>query len=240
LKYLREKLHFGSELTSRPSRDVYKSQGFKSRADFVEYLLWLINDDKVETTQNANKEYKAKQDATKALAKAKREATRKKKLAITMDAFNTIVNDTDGPGTGKTRQAFHLQCKSAVNSEIIVVDQLFKNIYHYQGWYNNFKAGEHDYISYGANVLDKPMNISELVTYELGPVQGGANESHNLKEFRVIDGFHCTFQTKQIRVRDKNCGVECVKDILNLNVSCAEMRKSINSEAKSLISIEDV
>jgi hypothetical protein len=58
LNYLRENLHFGSELTSRPSRDVYKGQGFKSRADFVEYLLWLVNDDKVETTKMQTKNIK--------------------------------------------------------------------------------------------------------------------------------------------------------------------------------------
>jgi hypothetical protein len=81
-----------------------------------------------------------------------------------------------------------------VNIEIIVVDQLFKNIYHYQGWYNKFKAGTHDYISYGATVLDKPMMISELVIYELGPIQGGANESNIRKQSRIIDGFQYTFQ----------------------------------------------
>lgn len=165
----------------------------------------------------------------------KREQKRKEKETSTLEQLDEVVNNmfSEEPKT-----SFTITLKSYKNpaSELVLK---FKNIYHWNTWYNRHYDMSHSGKDSQGNDYDEVDDFFARFTYVIEKNEGGS-DSNVRKEKRTLVGKHYDITIRQLRVQHNNCGIECVKHLLNLDESCLQLRKAINSKSGSKLSPQEV
>jgi len=183
------------------------------------------------------KEVKALQKA--AVFKAKREA----KLAkireigtITIDEFIQIVNNKFN---GRDNVAFEIELHSYMNKDIII-EKKFKSLPHFNAWAKQYTSAENDYTDSANTDKTVNKNVFARFTYKINEIAGGANESNERAESKTIKGVHYNITIKQKRIRDNNCGPECLIDVLGLGISVKKVREIAGVPACEMFTSTDM
>lgn len=155
--------------------------------------------------------------------------------AIDMETLSTRIEEQ----FSESNAPFEITFKSYLNPEITTIRR-FKNIHQFRNWIKNYiTADPASWVDSQGNNFDEMPDVFSAFTYEVTILEGG-KDSNARKESRTIDGTKYNFTIKQRRVRENNCGVECVKELLNIDDSCLSMRKKIGSKSGSLLTISEV
>jgi hypothetical protein len=150
-----------------------------------------------------------------------------------LENVNTLYSES--PNT-----SFELTINSYINPDIQKT-LTFKNIYQFQNWVKKIKEtiDPTTWVDSQGTTHDELPGVFTQFTYQITTIEGG-RDSNARKESRTIEGIKYNFTIKQERIRHNNCGLECLRSILNIEDSCLSMRKMINSEAGSLLTINQV
>jgi hypothetical protein len=211
LNYLQNDLGFGNQLNKKPSA---KNTGFKNSADIINFYVNYA-------------------------------VLNKRPTGINIEELNTIVNDTYAYNS---IISFNIRLMSSANDGIILLDKDFRNLYHFRYFIKQLLAGVNDYNPSGDDTISGMSVVNDLFTYSISPIAGGNSTTttkkkynkENRKATKKIYGFHFDYTVKSIRVINNNCALECLRDLLKSSVTCKQMRDSVGSIAKTLVSVEDL
>lgn len=145
---------------------------------------------------------------------------------------------------GKERQPFELVLRSYLNPNMRRV-RPFKNLFHFNNWERQIlrevKTGDLD--SAGNPTIEYMIDDAfRWALFEIRELTGGnsTKDKNYLKPIREFKGKFQKFKVRQVDVQCNNCGLECVKHLLDLNDSYHAMRKFLQKEPNVKLTPEEV
>lgn len=158
-------------------------------------------------------------------------AEKNQKLQPTAYTLQEIGDQVQVLREGKEKEPFELVLKSYINPKMKRIYK-FKNIYHFNQWERQVMS----LVEQSADSTGRIWSYYDVddafkyATFNIIDVAGGAStkrDSNALKPTRIFKGAYQKFTVRQVHIQHNNCGLECVKHLLGLDVSYLTMRKFI-------------